>query len=232
MKRQTTKLAVQAVLNANPARTHSPEQQAHIEFLADIGAKIVLGSAAVGEMYFQAAEYMRKHSLAKELVFDTWKELGFVKTRISEIYRIANSPNDIWREYEAKRLGFKQALNLTRGTLRLLLTDKEKNENARFLDAIPVGGTEEALPEDGKAKPASAASSGVVAEGEKQTDDEKMSDWASKLARIAENNGVRTRTFKKENGYFVKVWRGPKVVSRGGKEQRPAAQQEGDETEA
>lgn len=213
MKQLTEKSAtsvVEHILARNESRTHSAEQEEHVRVMARFGAKLVLAAVATGEIYRQAAEYVRANKLSKELVFDTWEPLGVAKSRISEFHRVANAPDEVWAQYQARTLGWKGALNMTRGTLKLLLTAQEQQTEQRFLDAIPPEGTDTAVPEPGKA--ASAASSGVVAAGSKQTPLDKLGAAADKCARAAEDAEVRSKTFKCANGFTVKVWRHAKVT--------------------
>jgi len=182
----------------------SVAQEKLVADIAEMGAKIVIAPVAAGDMYFRLCEYIRKHSVAKQLVYDSLEPLSFTKPRISEIYRVASASDDVWREFEARKLGFTKALNLTRGTLKLLLTKGEQEEKATWLGVIPEEGTEAGLDAAEKeSKGASAAEAGVKA---KATPVDDMEAAARKLARAAEDAGLRRpRTWVMENGFEVRV---------------------------
>lgn len=202
--------AVAHVVRSAPATVRSAEQEKLVGELAEIGAKIVIASVGVGELYFQAAKLIRTKCIAKALVTDTLEPLGFIKQRITELYRVATAADEVWQEYEARRLGFKAALNITRGTLKLLMSPTEQQARSGWLESIPSEGTEEGDgPSDGK--PMSAAASGVTAD--KAPVDKKglLDNAVARVARLAEDLNLRTKSFKLENGYTVKVWRGRAV---------------------
>jgi len=210
MKEQTVKLAVEHVVRSAPQTVRSQEQEKLVADIAAMGAKIVLAQVAAGDMYFKLCEYIRVNSVAKQLVYDSLEPLSFTKPRMSEIYRVASSPDEVWREFEARRLGFSKALNLTRGTLKLLLTSGEQKEKAGWLESIPSEGTE-AQPEG--AKSPSAAEAGVEARSTPATPVDKMEKAARELARAAEDAELaRPRVWKMENGYEVTVRRGKKMA--------------------
>jgi len=208
---QNTKLAVEHVVRCAPQTVRSQEQEALVTQIAELGAQIVIAQVAAGDRYFKLCQLVREQSVSKQLLADSLEPLSFTKSRISEIYRVASSPDDIWREFEARRLGFTKALNLTRGTLKLLLTSGEQKEKSTWLESIPERGTD-AGPE-GVKKEESAASSGVKAKANPATPQEKMEECARKLARAAEDCGLnRPRVWKMENGYEVTVRKGRKVT--------------------
>jgi len=195
--------AVAHTLRCAPATVRSAEQEKLVTDIAEMGAKIVIATVAAGDMYFRLCEYIRKHSVAKQLVYDSLEPLSFTKPRISEIYRVASANDDVWREFEARKLGFTKALNLTRGTLKLLLTKGEQAEKATWLGAIPEEGTESGVAGERQAKGVSASEAGVKA---KATPVEDMESAARKLARAAEDVGLkRPRTWVMENGYEIRV---------------------------
>jgi len=197
--------AVAHTLRCAPATVRSVEQEKLVADIAEMGAKIVIATVAAGDMYFRLCEYIRKHSVAKQLVYDSLEPLSFTKPRISEIYRVASASDDVWREFEARKLGFTKALNLTRGTLKLLLSKGEQEEKSTWLGAIPEDGTDAGLDGGGdkESKGTSAAEAGVKA---KATPLDDMEAAARKLARAAEDAGLRRpRTWVMENGFEVRV---------------------------
>jgi len=196
--------AVAHTLRCAPATVRSVEQEKLVADIAEMGAKIVIATVAAGDMYFRLCEYIRKHSVSKQLVYDSLEPLSFTKPRISEIYRVASANDDVWREFEARKLGFTKALNLTRGTLKLLLSKGEQEEKASWLGVIPEEGTEAGLDvAEKESKGTSAAEAGVKA---KATPVDDMEAAARKLARAAEDSGLRRpRIWVMENGFEVRV---------------------------
>jgi len=89
----------------------------HSAALRKIGAEIVRGTLQVALRYVELVEYIRSNSLAPKLVSFELGAIGFARTRISELNRIAHSSDAIYAQFQAGKIGIKKALELTRGNV-------------------------------------------------------------------------------------------------------------------
>jgi len=106
----------------NKDRTQNPvavqavavKQATEIHTLAE---EIIKATGEVAGRYKDLCLYIRNNKVAPKLVSFELGRLGFKRSRISEINRVANAPDKLWHEYEAKIIGFDKALELTRKQL-------------------------------------------------------------------------------------------------------------------
>lgn len=142
----------------------SPAEVEQMRVIEDIAGKIILKTGEVGILYRSLVQYVRQQQVAPR--FLTWKLLGmgFHKARVSEVVRVAMSPDDIYNDFMASSIGFKKALLLARigadgkpeGTpvLKLLLNDQQLNRH----DATEAMGDEgNGGGDDDKKKPVQTA---------------------------------------------------------------------------
>jgi len=184
----------------------------HVRTVADFGAAIVLAHIKTSDIYYKMCLYIRTEKVSEDAVRDALEPLDFIKQRITEINRVANASDALWSEFEARRLSFRRTLELSRGTVQLLLENQRPELTAQF----PEEGAESEKSQEGK-------------EQEKDApyylnlDREAMEAAAMKLCKLGEKLGVRAKTYQAENGWSVKVWRLSKERSRG---PRPTAKGE------
>lgn len=176
-------------------------EQEHLLKLAELAQAVILGHVEVSGRYLSLCEHIRSHNIKRAQVAEMLEPLGFPQPRISEIYRVATAPADAWTEYRTRRLGFNKVLNLTRGTLSLVMPNGD-GVRADWIAQIPEEGSEARERQEslaGIAKPSALD----VALG-----------FARKLARLAEDEKWRKREFAVENGYVVKVSRASARASK------------------
>jgi len=127
---------------------------AHSTEIKRIGEQIIKQVGEVGKSYLELCLYIRKHKLAPKLVSHELIAQGFHKVTVSKINRVANAGEELFKRYEAKMIGFKGVLELSRiekpgekakpTPAGLLLTDtKAIDEKEQFADTEPKteGGT-------------------------------------------------------------------------------------------
>jgi len=183
------------------------DPNSHFSIISEYGVEIVRGMLKVGDTYWKLCGYIRTNKVDADVVRKALEPLGFIKQRITEINRVANAPEELWSEYEARALSFRRTLELSRGTVQLLLdktVDVDEHESvARTMVGVEA---EEAEAEVSEAE----SSAGVIKEPESATvRKEKMEAVATRLAALAEKYSVKQRVFKIENGYVVTVSRAP-----------------------
>lgn len=137
--------------SAVPAKTEAKtevltgKEAAQSDMVQKLGRDIIAKTGEVAGLYLQLCLYIRKHSVAPKLVSFELTRLGFKRSRISEINRVSNASDDLFKQYEAKMIGFDKVLNMSRiekpGTLPVaspaaLLLEKNKTLNADEVDEI------------------------------------------------------------------------------------------------
>lgn len=117
----TTKLnvpstpAVPAVPEAKkPEQILTGKEAAQADAIARYGREIIQAAAATAGKYLELCLYIRRHSVAQKLVAFELARLGFKRSRISEVNRISQAPDKVFKMYEAKLIGFDKALNMAR----------------------------------------------------------------------------------------------------------------------
>lgn len=175
-------------------KVYSVSKEEQLVVLAAHGTEILKGMLVVSDKYYNLCVYVRTRNVEHAVVRDALEPLGFRKERISEIHRVATSSDALWSEFAARNLSFRRTLELTRGTVELLLTDSEKESSAWVKD----------IPE------ASDIKADAVRAEEKQqrlTPSDKLELLVHQIAFQAEKMSVRGKTFVCENGWSVKVFR-------------------------
>jgi len=100
--------AVQEALTATEAK----QADAIIKF-----CKVLIASATKqAQVYYDLVTYIRNNKVSPKLVSDQMRGQGFNKARISEVNRVANAPEELYNAFAAKALGFKNVLQLVRGS--------------------------------------------------------------------------------------------------------------------
>jgi len=173
------------------------ERQTHLVRVSELGSMVFKGLIKVSDRYFELCSYIRQHKVSEDVVRDALEPEGFVKQRISEINRVANAPLDLWTELSARRLSFRRTLELTRGTVQVLLTPDER-ASAPWVETIP----------DEPNWGVTRNKRGSGAADDKATRAKHRLERLFRLVcRQAENMGLNSRTAELENGYGVKVWK-------------------------
>jgi len=95
-----------------PSRQQSRE--ASIEQLRDLGRLFIRSALAVGDLYLRICDHIRAYDLDPDEVTQALRDASFPPSRISEIRRVAFAPENLYREFMSKGLGFRVALEKTR----------------------------------------------------------------------------------------------------------------------
>lgn len=139
-------------------------QEKQAKEIADIGKDIIQSTLQVAEKYLKLAQKIRTEQIPDGIVRETLLKLGFAKTRVSEVLRVAKAAPEVWNELEARKVGFRGALDMARGK------DGEQKEAVLEL-AAATGQT----PDDVEAKlgvaPEQAAPEGTAATKEETVKD-------------------------------------------------------------
>lgn len=120
--------------------------------IVQMGTDIIRHTGELGAKYFTLCKFIRDNKVAPKLVSFALNKLGFKRSRISEVNRVANASDKLFKEYEAKLIGFDKCLDLSRledGKVKitpaaeLLLKDKsvtaEDVKEASDAEQVPSG---------------------------------------------------------------------------------------------
>jgi len=108
-------IKVPAVLSESVA-IQTKAEAAQSDKVRELGKAIIQSLGQVGEKYHALITYIRHNSVAPKLVTTEMAALGFNRTRISEVKRVAYAADDTFKAYEAKLIGFGNALQMARAS--------------------------------------------------------------------------------------------------------------------
>lgn len=74
----------------------------------------------LAEKYLNLCRHIRKNQIPPKVVSTELKALGFAKQRITEVNRVAQCADELWKEVDAKRIGFRGALEEARADITKL----------------------------------------------------------------------------------------------------------------
>jgi len=75
---------------------------------------IIHGANRLAESYLHLCRHIRSHAIPPKTVSAELKTLGFPKSRISEINRVSQCADALWKEYDARQIGWRGALEVSR----------------------------------------------------------------------------------------------------------------------
>jgi len=107
--------------------------------IQEIGAAIVRGTVEVAVKYRELVGYIREHTVAPKLVTAWLTPLGFARSRISEIKKVADAPDKVYSAFIASEIGFKNALQLTRDAIEVVATVTDGDANTPAMMEIAEG---------------------------------------------------------------------------------------------
>ena len=142
----------EVVMMENEQMLLSPAEVEQMRIVGEIAEKIIIKTGETGVLYRSLVQYVRQQQVAPR--FLTWRllGLGFHKARVSEIVKVAMSPDDIYNDYMANSIGFKKCLLLARlnadgkpeetPVLTLLLNDQslDRHDAESAIDEGDEGG--------------------------------------------------------------------------------------------
>lgn len=193
----------------------------HIELLIQKGKDLITAVIGVGDKYLSLCKTIRENEIAPKLVSFELTKLGFSRSTVSKINKVAGASDDLWNSFEARAFGFNKMLELSR-------SEKEPNEATKLLadamgaDVIDVTAQVEKLQgeEDRDAK------EGDLIEPTEEEKDAKQKLACERAAAVLGRGRVyfgwtKTKTFNLPDGWQVVVqkntkWKAPKPTNEGG----------------
>jgi hypothetical protein len=82
--------------------------------LRELGELFIKSAVAVTDLYLRICLHIRVYALDRDEVAPVLKGCGFPSSRVSELFRVAYAPENIFREFSATHIGFRVALVKTR----------------------------------------------------------------------------------------------------------------------
>jgi len=89
-------------------------QVAHEAMVDKLGREIIVATGEVAGKYLTLCLYIRQHKLGPKEVSVPLTKLGFKRSRISEINRVAGASDKLFADYQAKLIGFDKILDFSR----------------------------------------------------------------------------------------------------------------------
>lgn len=90
------------------------EDQKKIAGLVERSQSIIRATGLVAEKYYDLITFIRRNQVSPKMVSEQMGKLGFKRSRISEVNRVAQAKDAVYSTYEAKAIGFDKALQLAR----------------------------------------------------------------------------------------------------------------------
>lgn len=170
------------------------ESEENISLLAKCGIECIKAEVEKGEKYLTLCEHIRKAQIGPKAVSSVLRELGFRKQRITEINKVSQLNNEMWSALKARTIGFREALEISRGVALPMLENPETT--IEELKATQQEEQDEAA--SGKAQ--------LKTEEEKKTAKIFAAAVAAKrLLNVAEALNWRSKTYNTGNGWKVVV---------------------------
>lgn len=82
-----------------------------------LAGEIIEATVKVGEKYLSLCKYIRKEQVVKANATKWLLDMGFHKVRASEICRVAMADDKTWSDFEARSIGWRGVLQITRGNM-------------------------------------------------------------------------------------------------------------------
>jgi len=118
--KELTKISVQGNELTFAPGDIATEDVKHVQGLFLAARDIVTTTLAVADSYVKLCRYIRDKQLQPNTVRSVMFACGFAKSRVSEVLKVASATKEKWDMIEAKALGFRKALDLTRDSVKLL----------------------------------------------------------------------------------------------------------------
>jgi len=175
-----------------------------IEELRAHGIAIAKATVATGLLWLNLCKFIRANAIAPKLVSEQLGSLGFNRVRVSEVNRVANAPDDVWSEYEAKAIGFRNALDLVRNgkptELVGILADGSLGREAIAAEAESASGESE-------------GDSGTGSEAPGKDQESRDAEALNKAAKtvLVKSAALGKRSFKLETDLYLLTVKRKKV---------------------
>lgn len=188
----------------NEVEVQTKIQVAQEKWVLDKGKAILHKIGETAELYYDLVMGIRQQKIAPKLVSDSLSKLGFNRVRVSEINRVANASDKLFKDYEARLLGFNKVLDLARS--------EKKGEPKLLTDAASLLHKEGVLTEEDleeAVRPDESSAASVGAGGRKRN---ALKEGAKKLIALAAKAGREKYVYRfKDWPYQLEIVRDAKT---------------------
>jgi len=197
-------LAPVVAQNAKVTEALTKEEAVQADTIVKFCKSLIQSAKKQAQVYYDLVTYIRENKVAPRLVSAKMVEMGFNKVRASEVNRVANAPEALYNQFAARALGFKNVLQLVRGSDAT--TAKVTPAGQEILGSDATGATAlEAEAQVEETMTAGGTRSGVR---EAKSDVEKLVEAAAKVLALIEAQAKRLPwTTKSSNGLLLTVVR-------------------------
>jgi hypothetical protein len=181
-----------------------------VELATDLRDTIQTAQREVGEKYVNVCKWIRSNAIPPRRVSELLLPLGYAKTRVSELNRVSQCSDELWDEYEARKIGRNRMLELVRHA-----------EDAGAEDVSGVEGVaEENEGGEGGGGPEFVESPEDVKKRKLLT----MAKCAKTIMNTAEFLNLRSKKWDLGNGWVLEVKKGGKGAKKG-KGEKPESEE-------
>jgi len=174
--------------------------EVHQYGLVNRGLEVLAGHVILGDRYYELCRFVRENQLPPKPTRKLLMQVGFHKVRVSEILRIANVPDDMWKPYAARSMSFLKVLEIAR------LDGASADEHiAKFIEveaevtqASPAG-----VGYEGAGEPGEGSDKPEVSEDDKKKN--KASAGAKAILAAAEYFNWKEQVFRNGSEWEVVV---------------------------
>jgi len=161
--------------------------------LTVLGEELKAAVLATGEKYLNLCKHIREKQIPPVIVRENLLKLGFAKTRVSEINRVAQCGDEVWNEFEARSLSFRKVLQLERGEI--------ENLGGEPAQVGPSG----SVVSDGASVSEGGDEGEVSLEDRKQQAQDRMLRSAKSILHAAADLELRAKKWTIGNGYELRL---------------------------
>lgn len=186
------------ILQEPDGKVHIASKE-EIEF-KNLAQEIVDDTLKVGQKWFNLCKYIRGHKIDPKQTTKWLLDLGFHKSKASEVNRVAQSSDEVFSQYEARLIGWRGVLQLSRGNIAELKQADAVTSDAELAEALNEVEAELELAEK-EASAETELSDEEKAEAKKSAARSNFIKMGNKILALAEKYTFKNRKWK--NGAYV-----------------------------
>jgi len=106
-----------AAMPAKAVKVDSVETKLQVAQAAEVrrlASEIVVSTGELAGKYLSLCRYVRENKIPSKTVSRELTQLGFKRSRISEINRVCDAPDKVFTAFAAKEIGFQKAIDWAR----------------------------------------------------------------------------------------------------------------------
>jgi len=191
------------------------QSKEEIEFKA-LAQEIVEDTLKVGQKWFNLCKFIRAHKIGPKDSTKWLLDLGFHKSKASEVNRVAQAPDEVFSQYEARLIGWRGVLQLSRGSLAELKQADVVEEDKELQAALNEVEAELSVEEEAAEEAAKLAESDPEAAAleRKREMRKRLVKAGVQLLALAAKLESKPRKWNTGNGYILTLAKGSKPLTK------------------